>query len=157
VDACQHTDDEFLAWIDFGILHMARDLPLWTHRLQAIATARFPTDRLLTPGCWPPGPYPIWEKICWRFCGSFVLGHRSLLARAFERQSQLVVDGLPKLTWEINYWCQMEEYFRVYTADHNDSLLEGLLALRQPKSDDGPPSTSDTPGEDSQSQPTLSE
>jgi hypothetical protein len=136
VDACRHTDDDALAWIDFGVLHMATDLPLWTQRLQTIAASRFPTERILAPGCWSPGTYPIWDKICWRFCGSFLLGHRSLFRPAFDRQCELVVQGLPKLTWEVNYWTMMEEYFQVYTANHDDTLLEGLLEWIRPTPDD---------------------
>jgi hypothetical protein len=136
VDACRHTDDDFLAWIDFGVFHMAKDLSLWTQRLQTIATSRFPTERILAPGCWPAGSYALWDQICWRFCGSFLLGHRSRLRPAFERQSELVVQGLPKITWEVNYWAMMEEQFQVYTGNHDDTLLEGLMEFALPKSDD---------------------
>jgi hypothetical protein len=157
VDACQHTDDEFLAWIDFGILHMAEDLARWTQQLQTIARSQFPRDRLLAPGSWPPGSYSVWDRVCWRFCGSFVLGHRSLLRPAFERQCELVVSGLPRITWEINYWSQMEEFFQVYRADHNDTLLEGLLEWTEPKSDETPQSTEQHLPEDAQTQSRPSE
>lgn len=133
VDALQHTTDEFLAWIDFGVFHMCQNEPRWNYLLTTIASSTFPKERLLAPGCWGRKEYPIWDRICWRFSGSFVLGHRSLFPRAFERQSDLVVQGLPRLTWEVNYWTQMEELFQVYTGEHNDSLLEGLMEWIQPR------------------------
>jgi hypothetical protein len=132
-DALRHTDDEFLAWIDFGIYHMCKNELRWKQLLTTIAYSTFPKERLFSPGCWEQKEYSIWDTICWRFCGSFVLGHRSLFPRAFERQSELVVEGLPRLTWEVNYWTQMEDMFQVYIADHNDSLIEGLMEWIQPR------------------------
>jgi len=133
VDALQHTTDEFVAWIDFGVYHMCKNVSRWNEILTHVSVSTFPKGRLITPGCWDQNQYPIWDIICWRFCGSFILGHRSVFPKAFQRQSELVVDGLPRITWEVNYWIQMEEMFQVYRANHDDSLLEGLMVWTEPK------------------------
>lgn len=120
----------FLAWIDFGIAHMFKDTARCTEMLvEACRRSTWPRDKILSPGCWAAGSYPIWTSICWRHCGSFLLGARELFGPAAETQMDLVVKNLPGLTWEVNYWSGLERLFHVYTADHNDSILSGLLAL----------------------------
>ena len=129
-DARNYTQDEFLAWIDFGAFHMFKDIPCCTQMLQTIAASEFPRDRILAPGCWSAGTYD-WNSVCWRFCGTFLLGHRDLFPRALERQTQLVQSQLPRLTWEVNYWAQMDDSFTVYSADHNDTLLSRVMMFVQ--------------------------
>jgi hypothetical protein len=114
-----------LAWIDLGVFHMVRNPSSFQARLRALAMRTFnPTDRILAPGCWTPGSYPIWSAICWRFCGSFLLGPRETFRRAAERQAELVRAHLPRLTWEVNYWTLMEDLFAWYASDHTDLLLD---------------------------------
>lgn len=112
----------YLAWIDFGVFHMMTDKPAAQERLREIAVGTYLTDRLIAPGCWGPGDYGV-DSVCWRFCGSFVLGHRDLFAPAYERQQAIARSIAPKITWEVNLWSYMDEFFHVYPADHNDLLL----------------------------------
>ena len=116
---------DFLAWIDFGAFRMWHDYELCKMLLIRISTSNFPNRRILTPGCWksPEGTFDIWNDVCWRFCGTFMLGHKSLFRAARDRQAELVRASLPKLTWEINYWTMMEEHFQQYWGDHNEALL----------------------------------
>ena len=130
--ARDYTDDPFLAWIDFGVFHMIRDPDGCGDVLRQIAVSEGPLDKILAPGCWSEGVYD-WNSVCWRFCGTFVFGHRDLFPAALDRQTQLVQSQLPRLTWEVNYWAQMEEHFQVYKANHDDSLVgPGLMALLHP-------------------------
>jgi hypothetical protein len=116
----------YLAWIDFGAYHMFKDTVLATLALRRIATRTYPTTTVFAPSCWPPGEYPIWDRICWRFCGTFLLGHRDQFPALYARQQSIVTSHLPKLTWEVNYWCLMEDLFTTYPADHNERLLTEL-------------------------------
>lgn len=120
----------YMAWIDFGIFHMFNDWLRASDLLRTIAEAQWPTGAILSPGCWDDKLWAIWDAICWRHCGSFFLGARERFASAAEEQDALVRDGLPRLTWEVNYWSRMK-CFQVYKADHNISLLTELLPLRQ--------------------------
>ncbi len=122
-DAADRCKTDYLAWIDFGVFHMFKDIAAAQAKLRAFTEREWPVGRILAPGCWAQGNYDVWDRICWRFCGGFLLGHRGLFPLAYVRQAQLVKKGLPRLTWEVNYWTQMEEYFRVYPGDHNDLLL----------------------------------
>jgi hypothetical protein len=112
-----------LAWIDFGIYHVFYDKHVCHYWLNKIAHSSFPTESIFLPGCWPTGIYNLWEHICWRYCGGFILGAKELFAPAAARQTELITAHLPRLTWEVNYWVLMEEYFTYYNADHNESLL----------------------------------
>lgn len=128
--AREYTDDPFLAWIDFGVFHMIRDPGVCGQLLREIAVSECPRDKILAPGCWPAGTYD-WNSVCWRFCGTFLFGHRDLFPAALERQTRLVQSQLPSLTWEVNYWAQMEDFFRVYMANHDDTLFSRVMVLVQ--------------------------
>lgn len=131
--AREYADTPYLAWIDFGVYHMFRDTKLADIALRRIATREYTHDTILSPSCWPRGDYPIWDKICWRFCGSFFLGHRDIFPKAAARQREIVIQNLPKATWEVNYWCLMEDMFTTYPADHNIRLLTELCNYVGPK------------------------
>lgn len=121
-EAVQYCSTPYLAWIDFGVFHMMKQKEKIQTELRVLTSRSYPTDRLIAPGCWPAGDYGI-ESVCWRFCGSFVLGHRSLWKTAYDRQMILYQSISPKLTWEVNIWAQMDDMFRVYFADHNETLF----------------------------------
>lgn len=121
-DAVSHCSTPYLAWIDFGVFHMMKQKQAIQQELVALAKRHYPTDTLIAPGCWPSGDYGV-DSVCWRFCGSFVLGHRSLWKNAYERQTTLYRSISPKLTWEVNIWAKMDDMFRVYTANHDETLF----------------------------------
>jgi len=118
--AAQTCTTPYLAWVDFGVFHMLRDKAAGQETLRRIASRTYPSDKILAPGCWPAGSYGV-DAVCWRFCGSFLLGHRDLFAAAYVRQQAIARSIAPKVTWEVNLWSQMDDSFRVYSADHNDS------------------------------------
>lgn len=121
-EAVQFCSTPYLAWIDFGVFHMMKQKENIQNELRKLTSRNYPTDKLIAPGCWPHGDYGI-DSVSWRFCGSFVLGHRSLWKSAYHRQMLLYQSISPKLTWEVNIWAQMDEMFHIYTADHNETLF----------------------------------
>ena len=128
-EATRYTNAEFLAWIDFGIFHMFQQPNVCSELLRRIAVSEFPRDKILSPGC---GEVSFtWEYPIWMFCGSFLIGHRSLFGPAYQRQTELVLSSLPNLTWEVNYWVLMKEFFQTYPADHNDTLLMRVMQFVQ--------------------------
>ena len=129
-EALAYTDASHLAWIDLRVFHVI----LQTERVQQqlLKLSRAPLRGLLTriaaPGCWNPTPenFDIFNHICWRWCGGFFVGPREIFPAAYKRQTELVEAHLPRLTWEVNYWTMMEEYFVWYIGDHNESLIMNL-------------------------------
>lgn len=122
--ALSETDASHLAWIDFRLFHVVRDVPRVQEKLRALAARPPQTQKILAPGCWAQETsVDILNQICWRFCGGFLVGPRDCFPPADVRQRELVAQCLPHLTWEVNYWARMEEMFEWYAADHNDSLL----------------------------------
>jgi hypothetical protein len=115
-----------LAWIDFGIYHMFRDIDACSRTLKLIAARDGVIDLILSPGYKNTVFYPF-EHICWKHCGSLLVGRGAVFQRAYARQTELVRKYMPCLTWEVNYWAMMDEYFLIYIADHNDLILERLL------------------------------
>jgi hypothetical protein len=125
-DSAAYVKTTHIAWIDFGIYHIFKNPTLIDDCLRLIAAAEFPTNKILAPGCWPLGRYDVWNAICWRFCGGFLVGSAELFAAAAARQESLVLGNLPGLTWEVNYWAMMEEYFINYRADHDHSIVTNV-------------------------------
>lgn len=121
--ALKYTNRPYLAWIDFRVFHVFSNVSACQERIRSIEQTPPSTTRILAPGCWAPGAYPIWDSIAWRFCGGFLLAPRDRVEDAYKRQTELVTVGYPRLTWEVNYWTQMEDVFEWYRGDHNDTLL----------------------------------
>jgi hypothetical protein len=124
--ARQYTDRPFLAWIDFGIFYVFKHKEACIQKLREIETSTFQTEKIYSGSCWPRGTYDIWDRICWRFCGNFLLGHRDLFEAAAQEQSRIIREHLPRLTWEVNYWTLMDDYFLTYPGDHTDVILINL-------------------------------
>ena len=130
------------AWIDAGILYLI-DRDKSRRLLNEIATTSWP-NKLFAPGgydkTWlqevikmnadPPRYLHFLEYVIWNYLGGFLLGDKTLWANAFEQQTAVVKKYLPKLSWEVNYWSQMD-VFTWYYADHNISMIENLLQFRQ--------------------------
>ena len=109
---------EELAWVDFGLFHMFRDTQACQDQLKSLRLAY--TRKILAPGPWLK-----------TYCGSFLLGEKSLFPEAEAQQEAVVQAHLPRLTWEVNYWTQMS-CFQWYRTDHDDSILkvpEGWLSV----------------------------
>lgn len=124
--ATDFTHTPYLAWIDFAAFHMFKDPDSCSNILRRIATSSIPHTKIIAPGCWPAGVYD-WNSVCWRLCGTFLIGHRDLFKPAYERQTELVRELLPRITWEVNYWARMEDMFEIYSGDHTDELLHGIV------------------------------
>jgi hypothetical protein len=127
-EALQYTDSSHLAWIDFRVFYIVQHTPIVQEKLRALTTRSFQgLTKIAAPGCWNPTPaFDILNSICWRFCGGFFLGPRDIFPLAYQQQTQLVQEHLPHLTWEVNYWTKMEEYFLWYAADHKDSIIMNM-------------------------------
>jgi hypothetical protein len=115
---------EWFAWIDFGITHVFRTPSQTLDRLEELRPP--PTPCLRTAGIWTHSVPDIWDRICWRFAGGFLLAHRSKLPDLCSKFETVIVQHLPCFTWEVNYWALMESEgidFGWFAADHNDSII----------------------------------
>ena len=125
--AAETLDCSHLAWIDFGIFHVFQDVPRAQELLRRIVQRDWHSGKILSPGCWPKERVcDIWNDISWQFCGGLLIGEKSLFTKAYKRQDCLVRSNMPGLTWEVNYWTLMPEFFTVYNADHDDRILINL-------------------------------
>jgi hypothetical protein len=125
-EALAHCHTPYLAWVDFGISHVIRNPAVTYQKLIDLQSFSEPLTTILSPGCWGQNTKFVKDAVYWRFCGGFFLGPREVFPRAYERQTLLVKQHLPALTWEVNYWALMDELFCWYSADHNDSMITNL-------------------------------
>lgn len=123
-ETLMRTDADFLAWIDMAVFAIFKHPERCAERIRELSLSTFRKDKILIPGCWSNRLYYIWNMICWRYCGGFMIGHRSLIERAYQRQTELYTANLPRITWEVNYWVLMSDCFHWYKADHDDSILD---------------------------------
>lgn len=118
------TDSEFLAWVDFGLFAIFKDSDRCTERIRTLSTQTYRQDKILIPGVWTGNRHDIWNKICWKYCGGFMIGHRTIIEHAYKRQTELYSANLPRITWEVNYWVLMSDCFHWYKADHDETILD---------------------------------
>jgi len=128
--ALEMDDGGKIAWIDFGIYHMFRDYSQCDKLLRRIAVGDFSCDRIISPGYTNFVDDWYFENICWKHCGSLLIGEADLFIKAYMRQTELVSENMPRLTWEVNYWAMMDEHFEIYKANHNDLILERLVDIK---------------------------
>lgn len=125
---------EWFAWIDFGITHVFRTPSQTLDRLQAVQPPTTPCLR--TAGIWTSERVAnIWDRICWRFAGGFLLAHQSKLPELCSTFENIVQRHLPRFTWEVNYWALMESEgvdFGWFAADHTDSIIPSNHIVQEP-------------------------
>lgn len=119
-----------LAWIDFGIYHMFKNWDRCDDLLREISDWDFIGDHILSPG-YKNYTEELFENICWKHCGSLLIGTGPAFIRAYETQTTLLLENIPRITWEVNYWAMMDDYFKIYIANHNDRILEGLVDIKK--------------------------
>lgn len=129
----QELDDKstHFAWIDFGVMKIAREPWRFLQKLQALKP---PTKCVLAPGCWSAADARDalvrgfgHNGVNWRFCGGFLLLDRWSILDLVDSYRELV-EGRSYVTWEVNNWAELElngrgKPFDWYKADHDDSLL----------------------------------
>jgi len=125
-EALAYTETPYLAWIDFGVFHMIQDENRVMKMLHTIERSTFRRDRIVSPGSKKTDLTDVWTRPVWRLFGTFWVGHRTLIPLAYIRQLSLVMENLPKLTWEVNYWAMMDEFFDIYTSGHDDSIFTNI-------------------------------
>jgi len=128
--ARRRPDFRLIAWLDFRLFHVIQSVDVAQTVLQTISWANDVfTEKIVSPGGYdPPGSAESrFSRICWRNLGGVLVGHRQAFGLAYEEQRRLVEENMPRLTWEVNYWAMMPQHFHLYPADHNDTILTGLL------------------------------
>lgn len=119
--------DRTIVWIDYGILHLPG---VTVDHVAAFLDAvdRQPPTLITAPSC---GLFDVGDdRVNWTFCGG-VLVVPAYHARWFHLEC--VAERRGKLpTWEVNTWAAIRrrypERFRLYQADHNETLFTGLQA-----------------------------
>jgi glycosyltransferase involved in cell wall biosynthesis/cephalosporin hydroxylase len=122
-----------VAWIDCGIMSLVRDRAAFAEDLRCLAP---PPTCLLAPGFWPAQAegQPLWQRICWRFAGGFLLGDAASVLALREAHLAALAEGAARgaLTWEVNLWALMEargHRFGWYAAEGHDGSLVRIPGL----------------------------
>ena len=128
-----------IAWVDFGICKLIKDLPAMFKKLDNLVV---PKGQVLIPGCHDPYMSSP-DNVHWRFCGSLLFADRTAIDRLYEASlANLTETG--RLTWEVNVWAQVEAtlqqaqveatlqlpLFAWYKGDHNDTIFDFPLPKR---------------------------
>lgn len=122
-NSLKYTDTKYLAWIDFGIFYIFKNISQSQERLKYLCDCEFITDKIIVGSYEHYDPIDLWNTVCWHFFGGFLVGNRDLFEDAYKRQTKLVEENLPRLTWEVNYWHFMEDLFCKYNCVFDDTML----------------------------------
>ena len=123
---------DYFAWLDFNITHVFKNIERTVDFIRFLGKCRFKGKFLTIPGCWNKvnDMNQITDKICWRFCGGFFMGHRESILN-FEK---LVWEHASTISpiWEVNLWALVEWksqlFVEWFSADHNDSMICNISA-----------------------------
>lgn len=111
------------AWIDFGIHKFFKSI-------SKVSKLKIQNNELYMPGCWDIN-HPIdFNKIHWRFSGSFFIGHRDLILKFWNVYNDYyitITEMFGLLTWETNIWAYFEKQGLLscnwYYGNHDDSII----------------------------------
>ena len=121
-----------IAWIDPHICHLFPD-PLSTiNYLNYLSMQKFVKDPFLAlPGCWDSTAGPVdFNTVCWRFCGTFMLGDAasiSSLHALYKHFYPTLLKERNMITWDVNIWAHLENIGvfnpKCYNANHDASIV----------------------------------
>lgn len=120
------------AWIDFSIGYIYRNREDSLNRLVQISKKSCPEHMLAIPGCWEKikEESVILQKVHWRFCGGFFIGHTKMLTQfhtLYQTYLPIFLHNYKTTVWEVNFWAWLELHSSWkplwYLADHNDSII----------------------------------
>lgn len=120
--ARNHTNSEYLFWIDAGICKVVSE-----EKLQTIKTKEFYHKGLLAPGIWRDKMGVPLDSPSWRFCGGVAVAHRdSFSLKPFQMVLETLREG-HRAVWEVNVWSFVEqmipEAITWCQGGFNDSIL----------------------------------
>jgi hypothetical protein len=131
-----HTPVDAFIWIDAGITKIFQDLPNIRSQFEKLEKASVP-EKILMPGCWNRGRPVYRDAVHWRFCGGYFivpLHQLEILKSLSEKWLLTLSEQEKRMMWEVNVWVEMEnehpDLFLWYKADHNDSIVEAPLVLK---------------------------
>ena len=121
---------EYYAWVDL-CLPGKKDAFLRDYMRETYSNDH--TDLLYIPGCISAKSYePVYDRVNWRFCGSFFMGSISAIQEFMELYFLYFSEFFEgKLTWEVNFWAWLETVtkdiewkIRWYYSDHCETVLK---------------------------------
>jgi len=119
-------------WIDPHICHLFSDPLSTVNYLNYLSMQKFAKEPFLAlPGCWEPKvPSVDFNTVCWRFCGTFLLGDAASIGSLHTLYKHFYPTLLKErnvMTWDINMWAQMESEGvfnpKWYKANHDASIV----------------------------------
>lgn len=128
--AADHTDADWLVWIDAGILHNPRIRPEHVTAFLAQVAARRP-DRITLASIWPldSGHVLPW-RVNWFVAGGVAVVPKRLAdlwQTLCQRAATELYTTTGQVTWEVNTWAAVAkarpDLFDTYAADHDESLF----------------------------------
>ncbi len=130
--AIENNKNSVFCWIDPHICNLFSPEGVTINYLnylsqQKIVDAPF----IATPGCWDKTLEPInFNTVCWRFCGSFMLGDAASfdgLHTLYEHFYPTLLKERNTITWDVNFLAQLESegVYKPfwYRANHDASIV----------------------------------
>lgn len=133
IDINPFNNDHF-CWFDFSLPYTFKDPEKSIFNLKVYSECSFIHEPfIIMPGCWSSKYGNIKflkDYVCWRFCGSFLMGDKNSLLSFYDVSKSHFEDFLTltgKLVWEVNYWAWLEAEGYIspiwYLSGHDDTQL----------------------------------
>lgn len=127
--------DGAVVWVDFGVFHVTAALTDRMVREFVLRVAAAPTDRITMPAIWPMPARPLidWTKPAWYVAGGVMVMPPDQAEWFHDKcrdYATLQIETSHRATWEVNTWAAVvrdnRERFRLYQADHDETLFTGF-------------------------------
>lgn len=118
------------AWIDPNICHLFPNPLSSINYLNYLSRQTFIDSPFIAlPGCWDQKGSVDFNNVCWRFCGSFLIGDAASIRGLnviYKHFYPVLLKEKNTMTWEVNMWAQLEiegVFTPVwYKANHDASI-----------------------------------
>jgi hypothetical protein len=133
--AIENCKNSIFCWIDPHICHLFSNPLSSINYLNYLSHQKY-TDApfLALPGCWdfkvPSEPSVDFNTVCWRFCGSFMIGDTASiigLNTLYKHFYPTLLKERNTMTWDVNFLAQLESEGvcnpNWYRANHDASIV----------------------------------
>ena len=124
-------DKKILAWIDPHICHLFPNPINVVNYLNYLSMQKFAKGPFIAlPSCWDKHESIDFNNVCWRFCGTFMLGNVVAindLHTLYEQFYPTLLKEKNTMTWDVNMLAHLESAgifnFIPYKANHDASIV----------------------------------
>jgi hypothetical protein len=132
IEICENGKNSIFAWIDPHICHLFHEpLSHSVNYLNYLSMQKFAKGPFIAlPSCWDKQESINFNTVCWRFCGTVIIGNAAAINNLhilYEQFYPTLLEEKNTITWDVNMLAHLESAgifnFIPYKANHDASIV----------------------------------